>query len=135
MKNWLIAQNFEHHSWCFVRWPRATRNQIPVAVLWPMLFLELSAPELCSISLSVSTVFFHTYHILRSPTIAPVLTYSRLKLISHPSIIFRLLLFLILESKLLANYLQLFLDFIKYLASFLCNIWWNIAKTRKMISM
>lgn len=87
--------------------------------LFIMLFLELSAPELDSISLSVSTAFCHTYHILR-PSIAPAFCYSWLELISHRVFIGRILA-LTPQQKGWAMYSQLLLDLFRYLAPFLRN--------------
>ncbi|XP_031617580.1 CCR4-NOT transcription complex subunit 1-like [Contarinia nasturtii] len=84
-----------------------------------MLFLELSAPELESISLSVSTAFCHTYHILR-PSVAPGFCYSWLELISHRVFIGRVLA-LTPQQKGWAMYSQLILDLFRYLAPFLRN--------------
>lgn len=87
--------------------------------LFIMLFLELSAPELDSISLNVSTAFCHTYHILR-PSIAPAFCYSWLELISHRVFIGRILA-LTPQQKGWAMYSQLLLDLFRYLAPFLRN--------------
>lgn len=87
--------------------------------LFIMLFLELSVPELESISLSVSTAFCHTYHILR-PSIAPAFCYSWLELISHRVFLGRILA-LTPQQKGWAMYSQLLLDLFRYLAPFLRN--------------
>lgn len=87
--------------------------------LFIMLFLELNAPELESISLNVSTAFCHTYHILR-PSIAPAFCYSWLELISHRVFIGRILASTP-QQKGWAMYSQLLLDLFRYLAPFLRN--------------
>lgn len=84
-----------------------------------MLYFELTTPEMEGITLSISTAFCHTYHILR-PSIAPGFCYSWLELISHRNFIGRILASTP-QQKGWPMYSQLMLDLFRYLAPFLRN--------------